>query len=221
MTDVYSALLAACREFVRKVETGEARSVHSYAQMKAAIALAEAHPAYDAEQDNPRGLVDGVFYCYGGCGTSYTDFPCDLLLPTALWNEIAIGLPFVADDGDGDKGRMGLLCPACIINRLAKLPRCTVVFADLDDHRPDHQMEQRERAQSAVSLDAMQDLVWEIQDRERDLVHDAATLRDEADHGGPFDARILQYEKAASELETFADKLDALRRAFNVEEPQS
>ena len=30
-------LLAACKEFVRKVECGEARSVRSYAQMKAAI----------------------------------------------------------------------------------------------------------------------------------------------------------------------------------------
>ena len=31
-------LLAACEEFVRKVEAGEARSKRSYAQMKAAIA---------------------------------------------------------------------------------------------------------------------------------------------------------------------------------------
>ena len=34
-------LLAACKEFVRKVECGEARSKRSYAQMKAAIAKAE------------------------------------------------------------------------------------------------------------------------------------------------------------------------------------
>ena len=34
-------LLAACREFVRKVECGEARSKRSYAQMKAAIDKAE------------------------------------------------------------------------------------------------------------------------------------------------------------------------------------
>lgn len=33
-------LLAACKEFVRKVECGEARSRRSYAQMKAAIAKA-------------------------------------------------------------------------------------------------------------------------------------------------------------------------------------
>jgi hypothetical protein len=33
-------LLAACEEFVLKCETGKARSVHSYAQMKAAIAKA-------------------------------------------------------------------------------------------------------------------------------------------------------------------------------------
>lgn len=35
------ALLAACREFVRKCECGEARSQRSYAEMKLAIALAE------------------------------------------------------------------------------------------------------------------------------------------------------------------------------------
>ena len=34
-------LLAACREFCRKVEAGDAKSVRSYAQMKAAIAKAE------------------------------------------------------------------------------------------------------------------------------------------------------------------------------------
>ncbi len=34
-------LLVACKEFVRKVECGEARSKRSYAQMKAAIAKAE------------------------------------------------------------------------------------------------------------------------------------------------------------------------------------
>lgn len=34
-------LLAACEEFVRKVECGEARSTRSYAQMKAAIAKAK------------------------------------------------------------------------------------------------------------------------------------------------------------------------------------
>lgn len=33
-------LLAACEEFVRKCDAGEARSVRSYAQMKAAIAKA-------------------------------------------------------------------------------------------------------------------------------------------------------------------------------------
>ena len=34
-------LLAACKEFVRKCECGEARSKRSYAQMKAAIAKAK------------------------------------------------------------------------------------------------------------------------------------------------------------------------------------
>lgn len=35
------ALYLACKEFIRKCECGKARSVRSYAQMKAAIALAE------------------------------------------------------------------------------------------------------------------------------------------------------------------------------------
>ena len=34
-------LLAACKEFVRKVESGEARSKRSYKQMKEAIKKAE------------------------------------------------------------------------------------------------------------------------------------------------------------------------------------
>jgi len=37
----HDELLAACKEFVRKVECGEARSKRSYAQMKAAILKAE------------------------------------------------------------------------------------------------------------------------------------------------------------------------------------
>jgi len=37
----HDELLAACKEFVRKVECGKARSKRSYAQMKAAIAHAE------------------------------------------------------------------------------------------------------------------------------------------------------------------------------------
>lgn len=39
--DAAQDLLAACKEFVRKVEAGEARSVRSYEQMKAAITKAE------------------------------------------------------------------------------------------------------------------------------------------------------------------------------------
>lgn len=34
-------MLAACKEFIRKVEAGEAKSKRSYAQMKAAVAKAE------------------------------------------------------------------------------------------------------------------------------------------------------------------------------------
>ena len=38
---VNTALLEACKEFVRKVDCGQARSTRSYMQMKAAIAKAE------------------------------------------------------------------------------------------------------------------------------------------------------------------------------------
>ena len=40
-------LYAACEEFVRKVECGEARSVRSYAQMKAALSKARGEEAAD------------------------------------------------------------------------------------------------------------------------------------------------------------------------------
>lgn len=39
--DSLPALYLACKEFVRKCDVGEARSVRSYAQMTAAIELAE------------------------------------------------------------------------------------------------------------------------------------------------------------------------------------
>lgn len=40
LQEINADLLAACQEFVRKVEAGEARSTRSYEQMKAAIAKA-------------------------------------------------------------------------------------------------------------------------------------------------------------------------------------
>ena len=103
-------------------------------------ALAQVTPAPSTEPQermtDQRGFVNGVLYCYGGCGTKYADFPCDFLLPTPLWNRIAIGVPF--DDaqlGVSREGRGGVLCPTCIIQRLVALPECTAVFADIDDHR--------------------------------------------------------------------------------------
>lgn len=39
--DAFDDLYLACKEFVRKVESGEARSQRSYLQMKQAIAKAE------------------------------------------------------------------------------------------------------------------------------------------------------------------------------------
>lgn len=81
----------------------------------------------------PVGLHDGVLYCYGGCGTRYSDFPRDVVLPTALWNRIAVGGPFdQKEPGTEHEGRGGVLCPACIVTRLAALPECTVIFADIE-----------------------------------------------------------------------------------------
>lgn len=84
------------------------------------------------------GWHDGELYCYGGCGTRYSDFLRDVSLPTPLWNRIAVGLPF-DESGDpqhptnrGKEGRGGVLCPTCIITRLAALPDCTVIFVDID-----------------------------------------------------------------------------------------
>ena len=37
----FKECVEACREFVRKVECGTARSVHSYKQMKEALALVD------------------------------------------------------------------------------------------------------------------------------------------------------------------------------------
>lgn len=42
---------AACREFVRKVEAGEARSKRSYAQMKEAIAMLDVAPTYNPNKE--------------------------------------------------------------------------------------------------------------------------------------------------------------------------
>lgn len=92
--------------------------------------------AHRPQEQAPRGYVDGVLYCYGGCGTKYRDFPCDFLLPTPLWNRIAVGPPFDhAQAGCEREGRGGVLCPTCIVQRLAALPECTAVFADIEDSR--------------------------------------------------------------------------------------
>lgn len=80
----------------------------------------------------PRGFHEGVLYCYGGCGTRYKDFPRDVHLPTHLWNRIAVGPPFdETQNGIERDGRGGVLCPACIVARLAALPECTVINMDV------------------------------------------------------------------------------------------
>jgi len=51
-------LYEACKEFVRKVECKQARSVRSYAQMKAAIAKADGPDVQDADRGKPLSLSD-------------------------------------------------------------------------------------------------------------------------------------------------------------------
>ena len=46
-------LYEACKEFVRKVESKQARSVRSYAQMKAAIAKADGLDGHEADPGKP------------------------------------------------------------------------------------------------------------------------------------------------------------------------
>ena len=81
-----------------------------------------------------RGLHEGTLYCYGGCGTRYSDFLRDVHLPTPLWNRIAVGAPFDETQTDIDReGRGGVLCPRCIVARLSALPDCTVITMGIDD----------------------------------------------------------------------------------------
>ncbi len=75
------------------------------------------------------GFVGGVLYCYGGCGMRYADFPLDVILPTPLWNQIAVGPPFDETQQDIEReGRGGVLCAACIVKRLAALPGVTAAL---------------------------------------------------------------------------------------------
>lgn len=83
------------------------------------------------------GVVDGVLYCYGGCGRRYADFGLDVMLPAALWNEIAVGPPF--DETQLNirrEGRGGVLCANCIVERLAKLSGVTVAHLTTDEPFP-------------------------------------------------------------------------------------
>lgn len=101
-------------------------------------------------QAQPVGWTNGVLHCYGGCGTRYIDFHCDMLLPTPLWNRIAVGPPFDnAQVGIDREGRGGVLCPSCIVQRLMALTEATAVFADIVDPR-----ESIERLQAENICDA-------------------------------------------------------------------
>jgi hypothetical protein len=54
------ALLAACKNFVRKVESGQAPSVVSYHEMKAAIALAEPRDRQTITRDDVGSLDESL-----------------------------------------------------------------------------------------------------------------------------------------------------------------
>lgn len=87
----------------------------------------------DLQQAKPAGVVDGVLYCYGACGMKYSDFPLDLIVPTPIWNEIATGAPFDETQPNVDReGRGGVLCAACMVARLSKLPGVTVALLSVD-----------------------------------------------------------------------------------------
>jgi hypothetical protein len=78
--------------------------------------------------------AEHVLYCYGGCGRRYADFGLDVVLPTHLWNRIAVGHPFDETPYPGveREGRGGVLCAQCIVDRLARLPGVTVAFVTTD-----------------------------------------------------------------------------------------
>jgi hypothetical protein len=112
-------------------------------------------PSQGAQE--PRGWHDGTLFCYGGCGTKYADVPCDMNLPTGLWNRVAVGAPFDESDRSDGEGRGGVLCPACIVKRLAALPDCSVVFADIAEpsisrgHEHDRDSDVRALVERAVT----------------------------------------------------------------------
>lgn len=106
----------------------------------------------------PAGWVDGVLYCYGGCGRRYEDFPLDVILPTPLWNRIAVGPPFDETQQNIEReGRGGTLCAACIVERLAKLPGVSVAFLSVA----------RDLYQSIGNLVPMHDMRGLSQDQRR------------------------------------------------------
>lgn len=123
------------------------------------------------------GWDDGMLYCYGGCGLRYMDFPCDVSLPTPLWNRIAVGAPFdEAQEGIEREGRGGVLCPACIVQRLAALPDCSVIGMDLGtDWRRLAQEAQVHATQSNAELAAQAAEIARLQAR-------ASRLEDAAFH---------------------------------------
>lgn len=53
------------------------------------------------------------------CRLNYEEFPIDLLLPNEQWKKIHDGVH-------------GVICPSCIINRVANFPEAIVIKAVVD-----------------------------------------------------------------------------------------
>lgn len=53
------------------------------------------------------------------CGLNYEEFPIDLLLPDNQWKKI-------------HKGVNGVICPSCIIKRIAKFPEAIIIKANVE-----------------------------------------------------------------------------------------
>lgn len=112
-----------------------------------------------------KGWHNGTLYCYGGCGTRYVDFPSDVSLPTPLWNRIAVGEPFDETQPNVEReGRGGVLCPSCIMARLAALPDRTVICANIETQPdlPASEGTRRDLAQLEERLMVLSADIWGV-----------------------------------------------------------
>jgi hypothetical protein len=138
---VKAMVLQQCADQLEALLSTLARSPQSTTEEKDAGLQRYSRPSGIAEpeasplQPANAGFVNGTLYCYGGCGRRYEDFGLDTILPTPLWNQIAIGEPFrEPHPADEKEGRGGVLCASCIVLRLAAIPDVTVAFMTTERH---------------------------------------------------------------------------------------